>query len=490
MTRLSILAPLLFTALAAAEGPPDRLRLADGELAGRFGGIDEHGMVTWHRDDAAAPLRFKTDNVRQIVLGEPSAPPTDAGTSHVTLVNGDRIPGRIEGFDETHLTLDTAVAGALLIRREHLGSLKPNPFGGRLIYAGPFGRGGWETAGPDDDPESEDPEDRDWRQRGSHWYNTRGTDVLRLPGLDMPAKSVFRFKAEWRNRPPIEIALHADFHNPAADEADGENDGENDGGPARRSSRESNSERFGNALVMSLHSSYARLSHCGYDDEGEAFSHQIDGSTNRVNFEDVGEADFELRSDASTGLVSFFVNGRFAMQWNVGDHLAARDLEFPRGGGIAFASRGGAKQPLRISEIMVAEWNGVPDSARSLENEDFDIILLTNGTDRFSGHVRSIGDGNLLLEGRYADLEIPLGEIAEIQFAKRSRADHEPSHADQVAVFYQPIGRVSGIPTGADASTLRLRSALAGELELQIDSAALIEFQAADSFLNFWDEDL
>lgn len=484
MTRLSILAPLLFTALAAAEGPPDRLRLADGELAGRFDGIDDRGMVTWNRDDAAAPLRFTTDKVRQIVLGGRSALRTDADTSHVTLINEDRIPGRIEGLDETHLTLDTGVAGTLLIRREHLDALKPNPFGGRLIYAGPFDREGWKTAGPGDDSESEDAEDRDWRQRGSHWYNTRGSDVLMLPGLDMPGKSVFRFKAEWRNRPPIEIALHADFHDPAADGAEDGEDGE------RRSSSQSNSERFGNALVMSLHSSYARLSHCGYDEEGEAFSHQVNGSTNRVNFEDVGEADFELRSDVSTGLVSFFVNGRFAMQWNVGDHLAAHDLEFPRGGGIAFVSRGGAKQPLRISEIMVAEWNGVPDSARSLENEDFDIILLTNGTDRFSGLVRSIANGELLLEGRYADLEIPLREIAEIQFAKSSHADHEPSHADQIAVFYQPIGRISGIPTGADASTLRLRSTLAGELELQLDAASLIEFQAADSFLNFWDEDL
>lgn len=508
---VSILALLGALTVIAEPEPADLLRLADGELAGHFGGITGDGTVLWNRDDGIDTMEFKQDKIRQIVLRGGGNLDLSADTSHVTLTNGDRLPARIVAMDGENLTLETSMAGKVIVSRESVISVQPNPFGGRLLYAGPFSDDGWEIRSPkkkaekkdeeEDDGEDEEKDDKEeeaneepkpsWRQVGAKWYFTGGNDVIRRD-VGLTESSVVRFKLEWRARPPIAIALNADFAErpePKEEEAEDE-DGEDKPKPVRRvvsSSSTNYTHHFGNALILTLRSSYAQLLRCGYDEDGNPFSDQIRASSSSVRFDDTGSAEFEIRSDREAGTIALFVNGNFSIQWKLEKDLDEDKRGLPNGPGIGFSSMG-SDTPVRISDIIVAEWNGMPDSARSFESDEFDTILLTNGTDRFSGKVTSIDNGTLKVEGRYAELEIPIEEVAQFRFAGSPEA--EESDDEGLQIHFQPLGKLTGKAGLSKDGTLKLNSPLLGELDVNLSSAVLLEFESGHGFLNYWDEDL
>ncbi|MFC7338800.1 hypothetical protein ACFQY0_16510 [Haloferula chungangensis] len=515
MIRLSLLLATTLPLLADDQVKPDLLRLTNGELEGHFAGLDANGVLRWEREDGIAPMEFKTDKVRQIVLR--GGHPIDAGkdAAHIELVNGDRIPARVVSLENDSLTIGTPMAGRIELPRDAVVRVAPNPFGGRLIYAGPFSEEGWEIYRPADDfPELEENEDEDedaepakerkpsWNHRGSKWYFSGGRDALRSP-IGMPDEAILRFELEWRNRPSIAIAFHADFQPPVyppADEDEKLSEEEQQKLQKQRDDRRRSSQHladyFGNAYVLTLRSSYAQLQQCGFNEDGEPFLDQIRSSTTNFRFDDTGIAVFELRCNRKKGSVSLFVNDEFSMQWDLNPGIDWDDDEEPTtkgygglGDGIGFQTLG-SDTPVRISDIIVAEWNGMPDSARSLKSEAFDVVLLTNGTDRFSGKIKTIIDGKLTLENRYAPLEIPLEEIAEIHLAENSQREIEDSSDRRTRVHFQPIGRISGVPGVTSNTTMSLNSPLLQKLNLDLTSAVVLEFQSGSSFLNYWDEEL
>ncbi|HEX7260308.1 MAG TPA: hypothetical protein VF258_00675, partial [Luteolibacter sp.] len=134
------------TFLFAAE-PPDLLRFTNGDqLHGHFQGIQAGPQAIWRRDDVAAPVDFKTSQLRHVVLrgGRPLKPLSSL--SHVALINGDRLPGNVIGMDAETITLDTSYAGALKIPRNQVAMLAPSPLGGRLQYHGPFLEDEWKMS--------------------------------------------------------------------------------------------------------------------------------------------------------------------------------------------------------------------------------------------------------------------------------------------------------------------------------------------------------
>jgi hypothetical protein len=119
--------------------------------------------------------------------------------------------------------------------------------------------------------------------------------------------------------------------------------------------------------------------------------------------------------------------------------------------------------------------------------DDADIVLLSNGTDRFSGKVIGLGDGKLKLEGRYGDFEFPIEEIAEVRFAKSGLAELPEAPTDEIKTRLYPLGRISGKPLAGDAGSLRIVNGAAGEIDINLDYAVMLEFQQTESFLDDWD---
>ncbi len=515
MTRSLVIATLLAAPLLAADPPAapaeDLLRFTNGnQIDGRFAGMDPAGTITWTRPDVATPMPFQRDKIRQIVLrhAKPLSPLTDP--CHVTLVNGDRIPGKVIAADERSFTLETSAAGTLELPRDAVSVIAPHPFGGRLIYAGPFDAKGWNIVRSDapvfDDlfagnlaagravpkREAKDGKEEErptWTHTGASWYSRGGQDAITLDA-GMPDRSLLRFKLGWRSRPNIAIAFHADLQIPEVKEK--EKDGEDaQPAPPNFGGMQNLARLFGSGYVLNFQSGYVHLQRTGFDEEGNPQVERVRVGSTTVRLNDTGEAIFEIRCDRREGTIAVHVDGEFAIQWSTAEDGAdagtRRDSYQAPGGGLGFQVQGSASE-VRISEVVVAEWNGMTDSARSMESETRDIVLLTNGTDRFSGKVLGIREGHLEIEASYAPLKIPLAEVAEVHFAREGRRKDSEAAASEITVHLQPVGRISGVPLSAADGRIQLDTRLAGKIDLDLAPAVVLEFQSAGGFLDAWDD--
>lgn len=482
---------LLAALLPLHAGESDLLRFTNGDqLQGSFEGLGGSGRIVWNRPDVAQPMEFQRDKVRQVVLKGGHPLPLATDSSHVSLVNGDRIPGRVVGADADTVTLETTVGGTVNLPREAVAVFSPNPFGGRLLYAGPFDERRWKIAGAEPsgapDETAEDEENKPvWSHSGAAWYYRQGNDALVLDA-GLPDRALVRFKMAWRSTPNIAFAFHADLARPEPKNADAE-----EKEAARRQffgGPQAFARYFGSCYVATFQPGYNNLYRCSFDEDGQPRSERIRSSNTQIRINTTGESVFEVRCDRRSGLVALYIDGEMAVQWNTRDENAESPVYSAPGGAIGFQIMG-SSTPTRISDIVVAEWNGMTDSARSMDSEDFDIVLLGNGTDRFSGRVTAIQDGHLELDGKYAGLKVPLAEVAEVHFAKASRRKPEEPPASEVVVHFQPVGRISGNPVSSTKTRLKIDSPLAGSLDIDLSPAVLIEFQSAGGFLDAWDDD-
>ncbi len=470
----------------------DVLRFQNGDqLHGSFSGVADGSSILWKRDDVGGMVKFKPSELRQIVLRGGRPAKSLVGHSHVGTVGGDRIPGTVRELDSKRVLLETAYAGMLEIPRDRIGLVAPNPLGGRVFYNGPFDPEEWTMLSakhPDGIPRdvlaNPDEETPLWKFSGSSWYwqNQRGgTALVRKSG--MPDRAILRFDLAWKNRLSLGIAFHADFTRP-----------ELEGDEAKRNAANAMQQPslpgvFGKSYVLHLYSHYVMLHRTTFDPEGRAIPEAVRPNDARVRLGDSGNASIELRCNRTTGEIVLFIDGEFIAQWS--------ELAEDPGEGIDYAGAGGGlgflvqaeDSPVRISEIVVAEWNGMPDAARSLQVEDSDIVLLTNGTDRFSGKVTSVVDGKLKLEGRYGGFEFPMEEIAEVRFAKSGLAKAGENISDDIRVRLHPIGRITGKPLAGDKGNLRILTQDAGEMNMNLDPAVMLEFEPSESFLDDWDID-
>lgn len=501
MTRLLAILWLSGALLpAAAADPSDLLRFTNGDqLHGSFQGLKEGPQVLWKRDDVSAPVDFATTELRHIVLrgGRPAKPLETL--SHLALVNGDRVPGKITQLDATAVTLETAYAGTLRIPRDQIAMLAPSPLGGRLHYHGPFIEDEWKMAhasfpdGMPAPPDKDEAKNKDddlpdrWQFSGSTWYwpnKKSGTALLRENA--MPDRAVFRFDIAWKSRLSFGIAFHADFAKPAPAEGD-----EEQAAPRVRRFVTGDSTilpaLFGNSYVLQLFSTHMTLfrTSTGEDDRPPVERVQING--NPIRLGDSGKATVEIRSNRLSGEISLFINDEFVVQWSeAGDRPQDGESYAGKGNGFGFVVQGD-ESPVKISDVMVAEWNGMPDSARSLQVDTQDIVLLANGTDRFSGKVGSLENGKVLLDGKYGRFQFALDDIAEIRFAREKLAEATELPSDHLIVRLGPLGRISGRPISGDASSVRIISPVAGEMEFNLDSAVMLDFQPSTNIIDDWE---
>lgn len=495
----AVLALLASALLPAAAGdipvPADLLRFTNGnQLDGRFGGLKEGPTVLWKREDLTAPIEFRTDQLRQVVLrgGVPAKGLPDL--SGVTLVNGDRIPGRITALTAEQVTVETAFAGTITLPRKQVAMIAPNPLGGRALYSGPFSDEGWKLLPLPDDPRAanlpaapqkepkaaEDPPG--WSYSGSSWYS-RQTSAALNRDVGMPDRAVVRFHVAWKSRLSLSFAFHADFKEPPAPKNNEQKPNRFEFAGAQALPR-----AFGNSYVITLYPSYVILYRCGYGEDGEPVAERIQTGANNVKLSDTGEASVELRCNRKTGDIALYLNDEFAVQWSEPPAAEGPDGYAGKGGGIGFLVQPPGT-PIRVSDIIVSEWNGMPDPARSLQTDDQDIVLLANGTDRFAGEVEGFEDGKLHVKGRYGDYRFPLDEIAEVRFARKrlAKAEAAETAGKNIDVRFHPLGRISGVPEASDPSRLTLATPDAGRVTVDLDYAVTLDLKRSNSFLDDWD---
>lgn len=489
--RLLLLGLSQMALLSAAEGP-DLLRFTNGDqLHGTFQGIKSGGLSTWLREDLNEPVDFKSTLLRHVVLRSAKpAKPLDS-LSSISLVNGDRIPGSLATMDEKSITLKTSFSDELVIPRDQVAMLSPSPMGGRLHYYGPFSEDGWKMASaafpdglPTTPPEEGEAPQR-WHFSGAAWYwpgKLAGTALLRENA--MPERSIIRFDLAWKNQLFVAIGFHADFTKPKA--ADPEEPPRRPGGltPGDPSALP---VLFGNSYVLQIFSTHLTLFRTSISEEGKGSFERIQINGNPLRIGDVGKVAVEIRSNRPTGEISLFINGEFIVQWS--DPLvlqAGAPLKNRQGSGLGFLVQT-QEAPVKISDLMIAEWNGLPDSARSLQLEEQDVILLANGTDRFSGRVTAFDQGKIRVEAKLGQFQIPLDDIAEIRFAKKNLAAPAEPSADQLTIRFSPFGQISGRVLTGTQSAIDLVHPACGETSVKLDSAVMLEFRPPQTAIDDWD---
>lgn len=475
----------------------DLMSFTNGDqLHGRLAGIAAGPSVIWKRADVAEDVKYNATDLRRIVLrgGRPTR--SLETLSHIGTSNGDRIPGVVRAMDGKRVILDTVFGGTLEFPREQVGLFAPNPLGGRTIYHGPYDPKEWIMLNMEHQDGIPAPNDDDevgkkpaiWRHSGTAWYwqnKEAGTALVRKSG--MPDRAMLRFDIAWKSRLSCTVAFHTNFKKPTKEDQEGDAEPGRVNVAARGMSSISLPDLFGEGYALQIDSNYVMLQRTSFDEEGRPRLDRVQTTSSSLRLGDTGTATVEIRCNRVTGEIILFINGEFVVQWSeieegfedVGGYAG-------RGDGFGFVVRAD-DSPVRISEVLVAEWNGMPDAARSLQVDDADIVLLANGTDRFSGKVVGLSEGKLKLEGRYGDFEFPISEIAEVRFAKSRLADAPDVTAMEVKTRLYPFGRISGQPLSGDGKQLRILNTSAGEIDMNLDYAAMLDFRGNESFLDDWD---
>jgi hypothetical protein len=489
---------------------PDLLRFQNGDtLHGQFLGLKDT-EIRWRHSEASETIKLKTSKLRRIAFNGGRSREVLRSLSFVQLEGGDRIPGTIMSLDAENLIMETEFAGTVTIPREFISQLSPNPHGGALHYLGPFSADEWTVVEPpakEEDPppspqeeEKEDPaaareapenvEEGPWVFSGGAYYSNGQLPIA--IDTQAPDKTRIRFSLAWRNRLNAAIAFHATMRQPELPGDDKKKDDKKKDDLVRipkialgeKGGTAGFAYTYGHSYVLTIYSNYAQIYRCGFDEDGKADMDRLSNASANLRLEDAGQAEFELRCDRETGMIILFANGRFVSQWEDRRGYVAT------GSHLAFAAQG-VNSRLRVSDVVVTSWNGMMDSAQSMEAEDRDIILLTNGTDRFSGELSGLKDGMFRVKGSYAEMTVPQEDVQEIRLAreKRTQEDDEESSRQRVRLLLQPYGRLTLRPLEANAERMNAHHVAMGELKIHLGYTSLMEFSFSNSVLDLWDDD-
>ena len=526
-------------------------------MHGTFGGI--HDGLLWERKDIDRPIKFSIPAIRQVVFKGSSGVVMEKETSFITLVSGDRIPGKIVSLDDKSLVVKSSVVGDLKIPREHIKSLSPNPFDGELFYSGPYNSNGWmildyrktkekdeakEIAGEEKKPKKEvvqengkvKEESSAWIHSGASFYSLDNRALV-YPDANMPDIGRLKFKAEWKGRLNLTLALHSDFtrvlppekkEEPKAEEAEEIEDDEKpkaegeqkprkkeqpekqDPAPLQKErlvdfrknnafqniawinpSKRTHADMFGTGYTMTLYSSYPNLSRNYFSETGVARTQRMASVRSNISLSEGGDAEIEIRYNRKESLMILFINGTYAAQWN--------DLGGFPGDGTGFGIVNNTSNArVRISEVMITSWNGMTDSANSMVHPDRDLVLLGNGTDRFSGQVIEIKDGVALLKSAYMNAEIPVKDLSKIVLKKSTSTDLDSDDLSEdltwaeepMTIVYKPFGKIRLNPISAERNLLSGNSPFFGEITVDLSSAAMLRFTEGSPDLSDWFDDL
>lgn len=524
--------------LAAEEETADFLRFKNGDtLHGNYLGLDEGPILQWQSSEAEAPIPFETNNLRKLVLnnGRAEKPLTDVGL--VVLNNGDRLPGKLIAMGGDSVSLQTQFAGLLTIPRNTVRTILPNRHGGDVLYAGPFSDQDWEVPGsrtkaedeerePEENGEEDEPKEKEesesepetedqkpWVYGGASWMSN-SSNILRLE-TKLPDMVSIRFRLAWQAPLNATIAVFADFKKPHQDdsnarvrrapdkndlEEENEEPADEEEDQAEEEKKEEaekkplfddimevgpgshDAESYGSGYLVSVLSSYSRLQRLSFDDKKQGKKTSFPNSGGRLNMGDLYVADFEIRANRTEGSVSLFVNGEFYSEWqDLDEPLEATDRYF------AISTAG--KSRIRISDVVVSQWNGMPDSARSMKTKARDVLLLANGTDRISGEILTMEEDVFRVESDYGIFQIPAHEVTDIQLASNSIIEPPETTGDEILVSLQPNGVVTLEPQQGLQQNLSGKHAVLGDLTLDLGYAYLLEFDPIGSIFDNWDDE-
>jgi hypothetical protein len=392
------------------------------QLHGILLGIDPDAGLRWQSPESRDPIVFKAGQLSQVKLDSHKAPSGANSGQRIGLTNGDEFPGNIVSLDDKTLVLDTWYAGRLSIPRAMLRRIIPMSDAASTLYEGPTSLDGWSVG--------RNGASRSWSFKdgaliGSS-YGTIGRDV-KLPGM-----SSVQFDVVLRGNDPLSVGIYSDHP-----------------------------DNFGNCYMLMLSNGYTQLQRYS---RGAGTSDL--GNTQMQNFMRHEKSHIELRTNKDKKSIWLLVDGKMVKEWT--DPAGFNG----DGGSIIFSCQPGTF--VKVSNIKVSKWNGKFDDSSSDAKTDTDAVQLAN-EDKVTGHLESIQDGKAKFSSDYAELNIPIERIEQIDLSTAHSDQAKPAPSD-VRAYFPEGGSVTMQLTQWDAKGCKGSSVNFGAATFSADAFTRIMF--------------
>lgn len=447
--RFIFLAPLL-SALAPAGGnlqagelaspTEDVVWLASGERY--HGGLVTEGAgkaLFWQHPFILEKIPLKLEEIAKIRLGpRPVTVAKPVNPCLVRLANGDELEGELAGYDGESVRLDTWFAGTLRLPRQRIESLQPLVPNPKIVFQGPTSLEGW-TLGNAVVP----------GVVTNAWSYSDGALVSLASGsiardVKLPEVASIEFDLSWNAYVHIAIALFADSLQPinltGKDEA----------------------PDFGGFYSLQLSANIANVlavkKGAPLNSLGMAF---IPG------MEMKSAAHITIRAHRANRLLYLYVDGALVKQW--------QDPFDTAGPGTCLRIVNQGPNALRLSNLVVAEWDGRLDVQTNVVNNlTNDVVRLLN-RDAVAGVIKEVRDGQVQLVSAMGAITIPLNRVEQLHFSRANR-DLLPISTNAVTAHFTKRGKLTLDLDGWEGGQLVAASPVFGRARLSLGAFRLLEW--------------
>jgi hypothetical protein len=389
---------------ASTNADTDCLSFRDGDvLYGKLLALQPGAVLRWQHPDVSQPIDFKPEKVAQLDFApRASTAPRADSSCKLWLANGDMLEGNVAACDHDALSLETWYAGPLKIPRRALQTLAFTP-STPVIFDGLTGLDGW-TQGVSG--KIFVGEAGFWSYRNGAFYSDTSSSVAR--DVKLPDRSQMQFDLTWKGQLNLAIALYTDSLQPIS-LTDKEN------GPD-----------FGGFYSLRFQNTLVSLEPIRKQDP----RHSLGDVSLVQSFQQKDRVHVDVRMSKADHRVALYLDGTLIKDWVDPGGFAGE------GTGVRFVNNwvGGA---LKLSNLRVAQWNGVLNQA-SAEQPDplHDVVLLESGA-KVSGAVVSIAAGQISLLTTGGATNVPLAGVGAIEFARFQGQAPPPAAVNAHATFVQ-----------------------------------------------------
>ena len=362
--------------------------LGDDKLTGDIIAMDSVGTITLVSPVSGKPLLINGDRVKSVDFGI-SEESEDIPDQRVELVNGDILPVRVSGLENSILQAGSADLGQFGIPRELVDSVQLGIVPNRPVFIGLNSADGWTR---------DDGGTRNWKIQGGRYLATGQGMISR--DVDLPEKFILRFELDWEAHPNFRLFF----------------------GGSSKSPREKENRYF------------LQFAASGFE-----IKRETTGNNRYTPIVMLGRAPdqfpgnsllVEIRMDRSTGDIQLYINEELEGRYT--DPVA----EIPAGGHIALVSQAPQESEQTVSGFEIFEWDERGDRHRSEDRGDRKLdSLIGRYGERFGGILTGIREDKqeegavYLFKSDFQEdvIEMPEQEVSTIFFASE---DGEKVHEE------------------------------------------------------------
>jgi len=345
----------------------DIIKFKNGDmLHGAIVSLDTKG-ISWKSGEAENNILFKTENVRDIILGDSVSYSVNAN-AQVLLTNGDILAGKLLELNSANLILNTNYAGELKIDRFMIQSIYPGVGKSNGRYRGPNSIEEWIFAS--NTRNNSNAEIKDGILSITD-YTSIGRD-MKLPDL---SKVEFDMAGDGNSQLQVQL--------------------------------------YGNQVSLNPRDGYVLYISPGYI---YLQRYRNGNADNLGNFQtrdlQSGKGKITLLSNKKDKKIILMVNGKIAKQWS-------DTIWGGAGGFVSFINQ--SNSTVKIKNITAGSWNGKVPVPKAETNELKNDSISFINDDIVSGKLISIKGEKVLFKTDYAEMDIPLKRVKEITTASSLR---------------------------------------------------------------------